>query len=164
MMECMKPASPGPKLNLSYKGLNGTRDVTISLPITVTSFNESLSLSAQDFAARWQMLVQPGQESMEVFSPSSPINVQQIHNALSSALKFGRIKGMPDESDYVIYGAATLRTGAQVPGGGPTDKVSIGCLIKIEMNVQANALRVTARTIHPSATNAIMATAKSLLS
>jgi hypothetical protein len=164
MMECMKPASPGPKLSISYKGPSGTRDVTIALPVTVTSFNESLSLSAQDFAARWQMLVQPGQESMEVFSPSSPINVQQIHNALSSALKFGRIKGMPDESDYVIYGAATLRTGAQVPGGGPTDKVSIGCLIKIEMNVQANALRVTARTIHPSATNAIMATAKSLLS
>jgi AP-2 complex subunit alpha len=69
---------------------------------------------------------------------------------------------MADESDFVIYGAATLRTGAVVPGG--TDKVSIGCLIKIEMNVQANAFRITTRTIHPSATAAIMATAKELLS
>ncbi len=71
---------------------------------------------------------------------------------------------MPDESDLIIYGAATLRTGVQVPGGAATDKVSIGCLIKIEMNIQANAFRVTTRTIHPTATQAIMQTAKSLLS
>lgn len=70
---------------------------------------------------------------------------------------------MPDESDYVIYGGATLRTGTPVPGN-PSEKVSIGCLIKIEMNVQANALRVTTRTIHASATAAIMQTAKALLS
>ena len=38
-----------------------------------------------------------------------------------------------------------------------------GCLVKIEMNVQSNAIRVTARTLHPAATQAVMATAKSLL-
>lgn len=70
---------------------------------------------------------------------------------------------MPDATDFVLYGGATLRTGTSVPGH-PTEKVSIGCLIKIEMNVQANALRVTTRTIHPSATAAIIQTAKSLLS
>lgn len=79
-------------------------------------------------------------------------------------MKFGRATGMPDESEFVVYGGATLRTGAAAPGGGPNDKVSVGCLIKIEMNVQANALRVTTRTIHPSSTTAIMQTAKSLLS
>lgn len=162
MMECMKPASPGPKLTISYDSSAGSRNVTISLPITVTSFNEPLNLNSTDFGSRWQMLVQPGQEAVEVFYPSNPINPSQVHAALGSALKFGRIKGMADESDFVIYGAATLRTGAVVPGG--TDKVSIGCLIKIEMNVQANAFRITTRTIHPSATSAIMATAKELLS
>jgi hypothetical protein len=36
-------------------------------------------------------------------------------------------------------------------------------LIKIEMNVQANAIRVTFRTLHPAATTALMVTAKELL-
>ncbi len=92
------------------------------------------------------------------------MNMYILFIFLFKALKFGRIKGMPDETEFVIYGAATLRTGVAAPGGGPNDKVSIGCLIKIEMNVQANALRVTSRTIHPSATGAMMQTAKSLLS
>ena len=68
-----------------------------------------------------------------------------VTNAFIRAMKFGRITGLPDESETVVYGAATLRTGTLVAGGvgggggGPADnnnKVSIGCLAKIEMNVQ----------------------------
>lgn len=66
---------------------------------------------------------------------------------------------MPDESEFVLYGAAQLRTGAVNNG----QKVSIGCLAKIEMNVQANAIRVTFRTQFPAATAAILQTAKALL-
>lgn len=35
-------------------------------------------------------------------------------------------------------------------------------MTKIEMNVQANALRVTVRTVHPAASSALMETVKSL--
>lgn len=162
--ECVKPAAPGPSLSLSYdnSGL-GNRKESVRVPIAVTTFNEQLTLNGPDFGSRWSKLTGPGQEAVEVFYPSAPINATQIHQALSSALRFGRATGMPDESNYVIYGGATLRTGTAVPGH-PSDKVSIGCLIKIEMNIEANALRVTTRTIHPSATSAIMQTAKALLS
>ncbi len=67
---------------------------------------------------------------------------------------------MPGESEFVIHGAASLRTGTLTAAG---DKISIGCLAKVEMNVQTNAIRVTVRTLHPAATAAIMATAKALL-
>lgn len=166
--------------------------------------------------------------------------------SLSQALKFGHITGLPDESEFVIYGAActvsalnsfifylfillhylifisfvlfsissydfflfciiwyiwfieqyfihittfiqfsvlviysplcfsilaihlitfilftsfilALRTGTMTATG---EKVTVGCLAKIEMNVQANAMRITFRTLHPSATSALMATAK----
>jgi len=76
-------------------------------------------------------------------------------------MKFGRVLGLPDATDYVIYGASSLRTGAKTPAG---EKINVGCLVKIEMNIQANALRVTLRTLHPAATTAIMDSAKSLLS
>ena len=76
------------------------------------------------------------------------------------ALKFGKVTGVPGESEFVVHGAASLRTGALTPTG---EKISIGCLVKIEMNVQSNAIRVTVRTLHPAATHAVMMTVKALL-
>jgi hypothetical protein len=76
------------------------------------------------------------------------------------ALKFGRVSGLPDESEFVLYGAASLRTGSLTPTG---EKINVGCLVKLEMNVQSNAIRVTVRTLHPQASIAVMNTAKSLL-
>ncbi len=60
----------------------------------------------------------------------------------------------------MIYGAATLRTGAIAANG---EKLSVGCMVKIEMNVQANAMRVTLRSVHPAATQAILQAVKALL-
>ena len=68
---------------------------------------------------------------------------------------------MPDETEYVVYGASLLKTGAMGPNN---EKISVGCLVKIEMNVQSNAIRLTARTHHPAATNSIFECARGLLS
>mmetsp|Transcript_20592 Transcript_20592/g.34484 ORF Transcript_20592/g.34484 Transcript_20592/m.34484 type:complete len:1027 (+) Transcript_20592:169-3249(+) len=162
MLECMKPVGEIPQITLSYNdSLKGHRSSnTLDLPLIVTSFNEPLQLSANDFTSRWQQLVGPGQEAQEVLKPSYPIVPQQVHHVLSSTLKFGRIQGLADASEFVIYGAASLKTGALSPAG---EKLSVGCLVKIEMNVQANALRVTLRTVHGSATLAILETVKRLL-
>ncbi len=75
-------------------------------------------------------------------------------------MKFHRVTGTPDSSEFVMYGAASLRTGTVNPSG---EKITIGCLAKIEINMQANALRVTIRTVHPGATSAILQTTKTLL-
>jgi hypothetical protein len=83
-----------------------------------------------------------------------------MHADSWQTLKFGRVQGLPDSSDFVIYGAASLKTGARTPTG---EKINVGCLVKIEMNLQANALRVTLRTLHPAASSALMDTAKALL-
>lgn len=162
MMECMKPVFPGPQLSVAYTdALQGQRSNSIDFPVLLTSFNEPLTLTADDFSARWQQLGGAGQESQQILRPPYPIVPQQIHSALSSTMKFSRVLGLPDATDYVIYGASNLRTGAKTPSG---EKINVGCLAKIEMNIQANALRVTLRTLHPAATTAIMECTKSLLS
>jgi hypothetical protein len=51
--------------------------------------------------------------------------------------------------------------GAKTASG---EKVNVGCLVKLEVNAGANAIRVTFRTLHPSATQAMMETVKSLFS
>jgi hypothetical protein len=70
------------------------------------------------------------------------------------------VEGLPDATEFVIYGAATLRTGALNAAG---EKMSVGCMVKIEMNVQANAMRVTLRCVQPAAAQAILQTVKNLL-
>lgn len=55
-----------------------------------------------------------------------------------------------------MSGAGTLRIGG-------AEKTSIGCLAKIEMNVQANAIRVSIRTLHPAATTALLNLVKSIV-
>jgi hypothetical protein len=161
MAECMKPAYPGPELSVSYTdSLLGMRSNTVQLPLTIFTFNEPLQLSGPDFANRWEQLTGPGLQGQEVFNPSSAVVPSEISSALSMALKFGAVIGVPGESEFVIHGASSLRTGALTPTG---EKINIGCLVKIEMNVQSNAIRVTARTLHPAATTAVMASAKALL-
>jgi len=76
-------------------------------------------------------------------------------------LKLGLISGLPDSSAFVFYGAGTLRTGA-VAAGREAEKISVGCLMKVEINVEVKAVRVTARTLHPAATAALIETSKSL--
>lgn len=166
MMECMKPAAPGPSCTISYTdSALGERSNTFALPVAVTTFNEPIAtLNGDQFQTRWSSLtgasVQPGQEMQEVLKPKQPIKPAEIAHAFGSTLKFHRVSGLPDASEFILYGAASLRTGTLAANG---DKVTIGCLAKLEMNVQANALRVTVRTVHPAATSAIMQTAKTLL-
>lgn len=75
-------------------------------------------------------------------------------------MNFARVEGLPDATEFVIYGAATLQTGVLNAAG---EKVAIGCMSKIEMNVQANAIRVTLRCVQPAAAQAILQTIKNLL-
>ena len=170
LMECMKPAHPPPSLRLQYNvspsapssssSSQGQWDVGVALPVCVASFNEPLPLSAQDFESRWGMLVGAGQECQEVFSPcnnddgsTKAIVPEAVVGVLTHALKFApptmtggedSSGALADASEYVLYGAASLRTGA-LAAGGSGEKVSVGCMIKIEMNVQANAMRLTVR-------------------
>lgn len=163
MLECMKPAIESPSLMVNYYDTNlGMKDNTVLLPISVATFNEPLkSLSAADFQARWEQLGEPGKNKQEVLKPTQKIVPAQILEAMTNSLCFAQITGMPDESEFVRYGAASLKTGAINNNNG--EKINVGCLVKIEMNVQKNAVRVTARTIYPNATAAIFECARSLL-
>lgn len=85
MLECLKPAAPGPQLKIEYNdSFQGKRSNTIHLPLVIASFNEGLTLTSEDFMNRWQVLTNPGQELQQVFRPSTPIVVNQVHTSLTS--------------------------------------------------------------------------------
>lgn len=76
-------------------------------------------------------------------------------------MRFAHITGLPDSSENVVYGAASMRTGAI--NASNNEKISVGCLIKVEMNIPAKALRVTCRTVSPVASNCLMQAVKLML-
>lgn len=164
MMECMKPAFPGPKLTVEYTDSDrGIVSNEISLPISVATFCEAIpTLAGANFQGQWAKLSGPGQEVQETLMLKQPtrLNPTAILQSFNNVMHFSRASGIPDASDTVLYGACSLRTGATTATG---DKVNVGCLAKIEMNAQANAIRVTVRTLVAPASNAIMQTVKSLL-
>jgi hypothetical protein len=89
MVECMKPAAPGPQLKIEYiDSFQGKRSNSVPLPLFVASFNEPLSLSAEDFQSRWQQLVSPGQEAQQVFRPTNPIVLSEIQSSFSAVSSF----------------------------------------------------------------------------
>ncbi len=161
MVECMKPAFPGPQLKVSYTESNlGVRNNQVPVPILTSSFNEPLAFPANVFMEKWNQLSQPTMQVQEVVKCPRGVVPANITRAFIQGMKFGPISGIPDESETVVYGASTLRTGTVGPNN---EKMSIGCLVKIEMNVQASAIRVTVRATHPAAASALVETAKSLL-
>jgi hypothetical protein len=99
MIECMKPAFPGPQLTVEYNNqLVGKRSESISLPVSVLSFCEHLALSGNDFMTRWESLGGPGLQAQEIFGPSRPIVPSEVAASLtsvcniSSAICFDRIR------------------------------------------------------------------------
>ena len=73
-----------------------------------------LGIKYYSLTVLYPSVVGPGQEGMEILKPTRPIIPAEIHAALVTTLKLGRISGMPDSSDYVVYGAGSLRTGLAI--------------------------------------------------
>lgn len=162
MMECMKPVAGVPTLRIQYRHATTrvSHSASVLLPISMATFNEAMPLPAPEFMAKWEQLVAPGLQEQQVLSRGATIVPEEILLGLTALLRFSYVRGVPGESEFVLHGAASLKTGATTPAG---DKINLGCLVKIEMNVQSSALRITVRTMHPAASLALMATIKAAL-
>ena len=65
-----------------------------------------------------------------------------------------------DGGGSILSGATALRTGTVNAGG---EKISVGCLIRLEMNEAAGAFRLTVRTAVPHVSTALAEAIQKLL-
>jgi hypothetical protein len=84
MLECLQPSAMKPTIVMSYRSTPGSRKHTLSLPVTVLSFNSPLPLSLNDFQLRWEMLHHEGQEIIEVFRPQRVITLETMKHIITS--------------------------------------------------------------------------------
>lgn len=84
MLECIQPSDMKPTVVLSYRSTLWSRKHTLSLPVTVLSFNSPLNLSLNDFHLRWEMLNHPGQEMVELLKPQFMFTFETLKRIVTS--------------------------------------------------------------------------------
>uniref|UniRef100_K3X5B9 Clathrin adaptor alpha-adaptin appendage C-terminal subdomain domain-containing protein n=1 Tax=Globisporangium ultimum (strain ATCC 200006 / CBS 805.95 / DAOM BR144) TaxID=431595 RepID=K3X5B9_GLOUD len=116
----------------------------LSLPCPVTCFMEPVKLGAEDFMKRWSALEGHDREAQDVVTSATKMDPVQTRKWCTEQLKFALAEGV-DTSEATLSLACTFRTGTSGPNG---DKVSVGCLARIEANAMTNAYRITVRAVH----------------
>ena len=158
LVEVTSPFDDVPSIRITFETEEGERhDYPLRLPIVATCFMEPVNLDPGAFMQRWKSLEGPDRECQEVMRLPPNSNgideayMDRVRGIIVDGLKFGRCQGV-DPTPWTVSGAATFRTGAKDMNG---NNINVGCLVRVEANPQANAFRVTTRTLHPLCSRAV---------
>ncbi|KAF0715417.1 Aste57867_3367 [Aphanomyces stellatus] len=151
MVECMQPFVHPAELVINYTLGSQPSSFELKLPCVATNFLEPVKLGADDFNKRWGALEGQGREQQDVFASKADLHASA--KILVDTLKFGLVDGADTTSSLSL--AATFRTGTSAPSG---DKISVGCLLKLES--QGNSYRLTVRAVHPDVSLALKTNVK----
>uniref|UniRef100_S4RRB7 Clathrin adaptor alpha-adaptin appendage C-terminal subdomain domain-containing protein n=1 Tax=Petromyzon marinus TaxID=7757 RepID=S4RRB7_PETMA len=116
----------------SYGG--SMQSITMQLPVVLNKFFQPTEMASQDFFTRWKQLSSPQQEAQRIFKATTPMELEVTKAKL---VGFGmamleRVDPNPD--NYVGAGIIQTKT------------LQIGCLLRLEPNLQAQMYRLTLRT------------------
>eukprot|EP00118_Oscarella_pearsei_P024968 m.307223 g.307223 ORF g.307223 m.307223 type:complete len:956 (+) comp42034_c0_seq1:137-3004(+) len=132
-VECMEEFSDLPLLDLQFSHGGSTQRITVRLPIFANKFFSPTEMTSQDFFTRWKQLSGP-QEKQVVFHAVLPIEGDSARAKLSGFGPALLEKVDPNPDNFVSVGI--LHTTA----------AQIGCLMRLEPNLQAKMYRLTIRS------------------
>ncbi|XP_044137564.1 AP-2 complex subunit alpha-1 isoform X2 [Bufo gargarizans] len=133
-IECLTDFDDAPLINIKFRYGGTLQNITLKLPITVNKFFQSTEMPSQDFFQRWKQLSLPQQEAQKIFKANHPMDSEVTKAKL---LGFGTalLENVdPNPDNYV--GAGIIQT----------KSVHVGCLLRLEPNIQAQMYRLTLRT------------------
>ncbi|XP_077901405.1 AP-2 complex subunit alpha-2 isoform X1 [Ictidomys tridecemlineatus] len=117
------------------QGYGGTfQNVSVKLPITLNKFFQPTEMASQDFFQRWKQLSNPQQEVQNIFKAKHPMDTE-----ITKAKIIGFGSALLEEVDpnpANFVGAGIIHT----------RNTQIGCLLRLEPNLQAQMYRLTLRT------------------
>jgi len=153
MLECMQPYDEAPIAILNFI-IDGQRyELKVALPSVFTKFMEPVELAPQVFVQRWATLGTPGLECMTTFAAKAgPANADFAKPRLETLVNLAFATGVDDGDGTILSAASALKTGTTNAGG---DKISVGCLVRLEINSVANAYRLTVRTAVPKVSQSL---------
>ncbi|XP_070344621.1 AP-2 complex subunit alpha-2 isoform X5 [Equus asinus] len=157
-IECVSDFTEAPVLNIQFRTLHpalvdrtvpsdrqwsparpwrygGTfQNVSVKLPITLNKFFQPTEMASQDFFQRWKQLSNPQQEVQNIFKAKHPMDTE-ITKAKIIGFGSALLEEVdPNPANFVGAGIIHTKT------------TQIGCLLRLEPNLQAQMYRLTLRT------------------
>ncbi|XP_075047067.1 AP-2 complex subunit alpha-1 isoform X2 [Mixophyes fleayi] len=133
-IECLSDFDDAPLINIKFRYGGTLQNITLKLPITINKFFQATEMPSQDFFQRWKQLSLPQQEAQKIFKANHPMDSEVTKAKL---LGFGTalLENVdPNPDNYVSAGIIQ------------TKSVQVGCLLRLEPNIQAQMYRLTLRT------------------
>ncbi|KAM4617439.1 AP-2 complex subunit alpha-2 isoform 2-T2 [Discoglossus pictus] len=133
-IECVEEFIEAPVLNIQFRYGGAVQNFSVKLPITLNKFFQPTEMGAQDFFQRWKQLSSPKQEVQNIFKARHPMDTE-ITKAKIIGFGPALLENVdPNPSNYVAAGIIQSKSR------------QVGCLLRLEPNVQAQMYRLTIRT------------------
>jgi hypothetical protein len=145
-IECMRPFTAPPALNiyLSIQGRGKLYD--LQLPLAVSSFYEAMPTSKDVYMQRWKALEANKIEVTEIFQCNIDVDenlVNKMRTNLIPRLRIGYAEGL--DNALTLTGCASFKTGTTGPDG---NLIAQGVMLRIEADKEGNRFRVRVRAKH----------------
>ncbi|KYO31293.1 hypothetical protein Y1Q_0006455 [Alligator mississippiensis] len=133
-IECISDFMDAPILNIQFRYGGTLQNLSVKLPITLNKFFQPTEMSSQDFFQRWKQLSSPKQEVQNIFKAKHPMDTE-ITKAKIIGFGSALLEEVdPNPANFVGAGIIHTKT------------IQIGCLLRLEPNLQAQMYRLTLRT------------------
>ncbi|XP_073460920.1 AP-2 complex subunit alpha-2 isoform X4 [Aquarana catesbeiana] len=133
-IECVQEFVEAPVLNIQFRYGGAFQNFSVKLPITINKFFQPTEMEGQDFFQRWKQLSGPKQEIQNIFKAKHPMDTE-ITKAKLIGFGPALLENVdPNPSNFVAAGIIQAKSR------------QVGCLLRLEPNVQAQMYRLTIRT------------------
>ncbi|XP_037694150.1 AP-2 complex subunit alpha-2 isoform X3 [Choloepus didactylus] len=133
-IECLSDFTDAPVLSIQFRYGGTFQSASVKLPVTLNKFFQPAEMAAQDFFQRWKQLGHPQQEVQNIFRAKHPMDAEVTK---AKIIGFGSAlleEVDPNPANFVGAGIIHTKT------------TQIGCLLRLEPNLQAQMYRLTLRT------------------
>ncbi|XP_048118798.1 AP-2 complex subunit alpha-2 isoform X6 [Alosa alosa] len=133
-IECVSDFVEAPVLNIQFRYGGTLQNIAVKLPITLNKFFQPTEMMSQDFFQRWKQLSAPQQEVQKIFKAKHSMDTE-VTKAKIIGFGVALLDGVdPNPSNFVGAGVIHTKT------------TQVGCLLRLEPNMQAQMYRLTLRT------------------
>lgn len=132
-VECLEYFDEFPELHISFMDGLVKEDLHLKLPVYLNKFFEPITMSRDDFFARWKNLTDPAQEGSRSFKAKFPIVDEE---ATSSKLTSFGLEILPniDPGNYVCAGIIHFRY------------AKVGCLVRLQRHIPTEMYKLTVKS------------------
>ncbi|XP_030580072.1 AP-2 complex subunit alpha-2 isoform X1 [Archocentrus centrarchus] len=137
-IECVSDFRDAPVLNIQFRYGGTLQNIAVKLPVMLNKFFQPTEMMSQDFFQRWKQLGAPQQEVQKIFKAKHPMDTE-VTKAKILGFGVALLDGVdPNPANFVGAGVIHTKT------------TQVGCLLRLEPNMQAQMYRLTLRTSRDS--------------